>query len=350
MRTSVLVVDDSALMRSIISKMLGEDPDIEVVGTARNGLDALKWVERLQPDVITMDVEMPELNGIEAVKRIMSQFPRPIIMVSTLTAQGADATIEALNAGAFDFIAKPGVRTNDMTSVAHELVEKVKIASKSSIRPFTSEKRTPVPARVVRDSPRPASDVSQLVAIGVSTGGPQALERVLTSLPHSLPSPVLVVQHMPPHFTKSLATRLNDICEIEVVEATHHQELRNGVAYIAPGGFHMQVVRRVQQFRIALNEESKRNEHRPSVDVLFESLLHFSLPKCFVLMTGMGSDGAVGMQKGKETGATTIAQSKETCVVYGMPKSAIELGCVDHVLPLEMIGRKIVQVVTDSRK
>lgn len=343
MTIKVLVVDDSSFMRMMISKMLQQDPLIEVIGTARNGRDAIARVQTLRPDVVTMDVEMPEADGLQALKQIMTTAPTPVIMISSLTSEGAQATVDALQNGAFDFIPKPDTQMKDIVNIAVELVSKVKSASKSSLRRFapaiigtrTSAKETRTPSNHLArgtDAP-PSRKVEQLLAIGTSTGGPRALNTVLTGLPEFIPCPIVIVQHMPPQFTASLAHRLDQSCAIRVVEAEHHQLLQNGVAYVAPGGFHMTVVRRHGEYSISLSEQAKRNEHRPSVDVLFESLAALTaLRRTLVIMTGMGNDGAAGMLRAKISGAVTIAESERTAVVYGMPKAAINLGCVDFIL------------------
>ncbi|QSO47226.1 protein-glutamate methylesterase/protein-glutamine glutaminase [Alicyclobacillus mengziensis] len=346
MGIKVLIVDDSAFMRVTIAKMLSNDVDIEVVGTARNGLDALKRIEKLQPDVITMDIEMPELDGIATLKQLMADAPRPVIMLSSHTAAGADLTMQALQCGAVDFMTKPVARNIEQTT--ETLVGKVKAAASAVPKIIESGLKVPqqTPDSKLLSSAR---KVSQILAMGTSTGGPQALSQVLRQLPGFIPCPILVVQHMPPKFTKALANRLDAMCNIHVVEAVNNQVLANGTAYIAPGDFHMQVVRDGGEYLIQLNQGAKRHEHRPSVDVLFESLARLrDVPRHLVLMTGMGNDGAAGMLLAKQSGATTIAESQQTCVVYGMPKAAIALECVDYVLPLHQIGQKLVDVTNAS--
>ncbi|MHB1627927.1 MAG: protein-glutamate methylesterase/protein-glutamine glutaminase [Bacilli bacterium] len=362
MSIRVLIVDDSAFMRVFLSKLLMQDPLLEVVGTARNGRDAVAQVRKLHPDVVTMDIEMPELNGIDALKSIMRECPTPVIMLSSHTRQGAETTLDGLKYGAFDFVTKPeNAYKANLDSVGAELLAKVKSAAKTQVQylappssaaagpqsPAGSASSDPVAPLRGPAGPTAGTDkqVRQIVAIGTSTGGPRALETVLTSLPATIDCPLLIVQHMPPNFTKSLADRLNKICKIAVVEATHQQLVEKGVAYIAPGGFHMGVVFRNGQYRIDLNEQPKRNEHRPSVDVLFESVAELEgVKKHYVLMTGMGNDGAQGMLMGKQRGAvSTMAESQQTCVVYGMPKAAIELNCVDRVAPLSGIAAKIME-------
>lgn len=346
MEITVLIVDDSAFMRVTLAKMLSNDPDIKVIGTARNGLDALKQIEKLQPDVVTMDIEMPELDGIATLKRLMATAARPVIMLSSHTSEGAEFTMEALQCGAVDFLTKPVAQHIEETT--ESLIAKVKAAVTAvpktiDVSPHNTRLSHP---RKPSSAPR---GVAQMVAIGTSTGGPQALSVVLPQLPKFIPCPILIVQHMPPRFTQALASRLDATCDIHVVEAENNQVLENGTAYIAPGDFHMQVRRDGREYHIELNQAAKRHEHRPSVDVLFESLAVIpDIPRHLVLMTGMGSDGTAGMQKAKESGAITIAESQETCVVFGMPKAAIARGCVDYVLPLHQIGQKLVDVTDNA--
>jgi len=344
----VLIVDDSAFMRVVLSKLLEQDSSIQVIGTARNGREAVERVKNLRPDVVTMDIEMPELNGIDALKTIMKECPTPVIMLSSHTKEGAETTLDGLKYGAFDFLPKPdGLYKANFDSIGAELLIMVKSAAKTQVQRLTSPAfntmailRSPVISTIESDK-----KVRQIVAIGTSTGGPRALETVLSSLPANISCPILIVQHMPPNFTKSLANRLNDICQISVVESTHNQLIENGVAYIAPGGSHMGAVLRNGHYRIPLSDQPKRNEHRPSVDVLFESVAELpDVKKHYVLMTGMGNDGAQGMLIGKQNGASsTIAESQKTCIVYGMPKAAIELNCVDQIVPLPRIGAMIIE-------
>lgn len=359
MTIKVLVVDDSSFMRVMITKMLTADPQIEVVGIGRNGKDAIARVEALHPDVVTMDVEMPEVDGLEALKQIMQSRPTPVIMISSLTSEGAETTIEALHSGAFDFIAKPDTQMKDIANIADELVFKVKAAARSCAgKPMSLKPRVQAEIKEARPAfkepsrlaNQPSSaKVEQLLAIGTSTGGPRALDTVVGNLPGSIPCPIVIVQHMPPKFTASLARRLDQSSAIRVVEAEHNQRLENGTAYVAPGGFHMTVVRRHGDYYVALNEDEKRNEHRPSVDVLFDSLAGLTgLRRTLVIMTGMGADGAAGMLRAKSSGATTIAESERTAVVYGMPKAAVELGCVDTIAPLDQIPRRIVEQIMGS--
>lgn len=357
MAIRLLVVDDSLFMRNLIVRMVSDDPAIHVVGTAKNGAEAVQLTSSLRPNVITMDVEMPVMDGLQAVERIMEACPTPIIMLSSLTTAGARETIRALSLGALDFLAKPTGSVSPATAALRdELIQKIKTAAFASVtklsgiasvprtRMVVAERRSPqgVPGTV----PRP---FQHIVAIGTSTGGPRALDHVIPLLPQSLPAPVVVVQHMPPKFTASLADRLNAISPMEVAEAVDGEVLTAGKVYVAAGGKHLLVQRQGATYRVVLTEQAAVNGHRPSVDTLFDSVATLNgLRRHLVLMTGMGSDGAAGMLAAKTAGAiTTIAESQETCVVFGMPKAAIGLGCVDFVLPVTRIAEKIIHVVAD---
>jgi two-component system chemotaxis response regulator CheB len=437
----VLVVDDSAFMRKIISDLIENDADFQVTATATNGREAIEKINKFRPDLVTMDVEMPEMNGLEALKIIMASDPLPVIMLSGINEEGMKETILALEWGAFDFIRKPSIsNSQDIMGVGESLREQMKEAmlareqrearasafKKPDIAPL--EPLLPTATRVIPDKPKAAlksslknegirkprakqpidstipkkatkpiisaktpiaevtkpkskvetkpippklvpeslADVStdppglspdrsvgsknlnKLVAVGCSTGGPRALKVLLEKIPADFPAPIVIVQHMPPNFTKSLAQRLNTFSPLEVVEAEQGMILRKGAAYIAPGGYHLQVTSSARgQYAVVLTKEEARNGHRPSVDVLFESLLPLtSLDRHVLLMTGMGSDGARMMKSLYDSGVTsTFAESEETCVVYGMPRSAVELQCVKYVLPLQEIAPRLVQAV-----
>ncbi|WP_059053516.1 protein-glutamate methylesterase/protein-glutamine glutaminase [Paenibacillus senegalimassiliensis] len=354
----VLVVDDSAFMRKIISDLIEQDPAYRVEATAKNGREAVEQVAAIQPDLVTMDVEMPELNGLDALKVIMKEHPLPVIMLSGINEQGMRETIMALELGAFDFIRKPSATTSshDIEEVGRELREQMRVAmaakerraARAPVDPVAPKGRATTGAAGLAQGAGPRTSFTDLVAIGTSTGGPKALKAVLEKIPGDFPAPIVIVQHMPPNFTKSLAQRLNSLSELTVVEAEQGERLHSGTAYIAPGGFHLNVIPSPGGgYRIHLTEQEPRNGHRPSVDVLYESLLPLeALKRHAVLLTGMGSDGAKVMKQLYDAGVTsTLAESEETCVVFGMPRSAIELNCVSHVLPLHDIGPKLVQVV-----
>ncbi|WP_138226109.1 protein-glutamate methylesterase/protein-glutamine glutaminase [Paenibacillus algicola] len=468
----VLVVDDSKFMRQIITDLIQKDSRFQVVGTAANGIEALQKVRELNPDLITMDVEMPEMNGLEALKRIMQDQPKPVIMLSGINEQGMKETILALESGAFDFIRKPSVvHDQDINNVAKELNKQLSAAIqakerralweeeqkvKESGEPRTQSSRNatgtlpsmdagpgipgkdrqdkaqseqgrgagslkdieskpkgqavrkPPEARQAaerhestnagrdhfkRSKPKPTQQadpaaapettrkerghqsrpgepvlergagsqhkahqtspaLEHIVAVGCSTGGPRALRTLLERLPANFPAPVVIVQHMPPNFTKSLAARLNTFSPLHVQEAEQGMVLKQGCAYVAPGGHHIRIVESAGgEWIIRVSQEEQVNGHRPSVDVLFESLLPFQhIKRHAVLMTGMGSDGAKAMKMLYDSGvSSTIAESEETCVVYGMPRSAVELGCVSHVLPLHSIPDKLIQAVKNGK-
>jgi len=347
-KTRVLVVDDSTFMQRLISRLINEDDTLQVVGTAKNGLEAIDLVLKLRPDVVTLDIEMPVMNGLEALKKIMRERPTPIIMLSSLTQDGATETIEALQSGAVDFIPKPsGSISADLYKVKEELIAKIKLAAQATPHAIykTFPRVGPNFKQSIENRP-PNNQLKQIVAIGTSTGGPKALDIVISALPSDFPYPVLVVQHMPPKFTHSLAQRLDRSSRVKVVEATDNERLEGGTVYIAPGDYHMTVAQKANELRIALHQQAPRNGHRPSVDTLFESITKLtSLSRHYVLMTGIGSDGAKAMLEAKHQGAySTIAESQETCVVYGMPRSAIEINCVDFIIPLYKIASKIVEV------
>ncbi|MFC5532474.1 chemotaxis protein CheB [Cohnella yongneupensis] len=487
---NVLIVDDSPFMRKVFSDVVDADASFNVLATAGNGKEAVELALKLKPDIITMDLEMPQMNGIEALKRIMSVRPTPIIMLSAVTDNGTRDTIKALQYGAFDFIRKPdGAVRLDIHQVGEQLLEKLHIAvssvsagalrmlpaveekaeappkkelpkqpsAPSLLHSAPTEDQTTVAKQIVHKDP-PVNDIvkratvnlpktplptiewrapkpptakspadkqapaqkqpdavkesgsarlngnltlagkeqvvlpeakraaettakkqvepampppaieevtlppsrsagkkrstsgafSQIVVIGTSTGGPRALHEVLTGIPAGFPAPILIVQHMPPKFTHSLAQRLDSFCNIHVREASDGEVVENATAYIAPGGYHMSLAKDARGgYKIRLSEEPPRSGHRPSVDVLFESLVsHVGLKRHAVLMTGMGSDGAKGMKALQASGVlTTIAEAEETCVVYGMPRSAIELGAASHVLPLQSIASALVREV-----
>ncbi|WP_456275478.1 protein-glutamate methylesterase/protein-glutamine glutaminase [Bacillus sp. AK128] len=356
----VLVVDDSAFMRKMISSFLEEDDRFEIASFARNGRDAVQKVKELKPDVVTLDVEMPILNGLEALQEIMQTEPVPVVMLSSTTKQGAENTIIAMQYGAVDFITKPsGAISLDIDKVKDEIIQKVYHAAKVkrlNLRYEGQITKTPIP--IVENCSKIEKSVKvigslkspkKLICIGTSTGGPRALQQVLTRIPKEVDCPILVVQHMPPGFTKSLAERLNTICEINVKEAEDGEVLRKGVAYIAPGGYHLKVVKVGTSLATKLdNTTAPRNGHRPAVDVLFESVSDIAdYAKVAVIMTGMGSDGTEGLKRLKESGEVkSIAESEETSIVFGMPKTAIASNKIDVIARLENIAEEIMKMIS----
>ncbi len=359
----VLVVDDSAFMRKVISDILNGDPSIEVIDRAKNGLECIEKVRQLKPDVVTLDIEMPIMNGLVALQQLMKEHPLPVVMLSSLTREGADSTVRALEYGAFDFVTKPsGSISLDLHKVADDLLEKVKAAAQTKIRPRTIHippristpdglgKAAPIKpeVNVAKEMPKASSGkAGKLVAVGTSTGGPKALQTLLTALPASFDAPLVIVQHMPPGFTKSLAQRLDTLCAIRVVEAEDGQWIEPGTAYIAPGGYHFEVRGSGDRLKVHLHQAEPRGGHRPSVDILFESVSGLTnLKKWAIIMTGMGSDGTKGLKQMKENDEVfSIIEDESSCIVYGMPRAAIQAGLADRVVPLDKIAEMLVKVV-----
>ena len=346
-----VVVDDSAFMRKMLSDILNEHPKITVVATARNGKDGLEKIDKYKPDVVTLDVEMPVMTGIEALEEIMKTTRTPVIMVSSVTKEGAQTTMKAMELGAFDFIAKPsGSISLDIEKVKDDLYVKVLYArqvSRNTLTPLKKMNRIRKSTYPGDDKIRPAGDPSTktIVAIGTSTGGPKALQRVLTALPADFPYPIMIVQHMPKGFTRSLSERLNSLSAISVKEAEDGDILKKGVAYIAPGGYHLKVRRIGTSVGIHLDQLPLVNGHRPSVDAMLFSLADISPERVVaVVMTGMGTDGKDGLIRLKNAHHTTvIAESEQTAVVYGMPKAAVEADIVDAVRNLDDISSEILK-------
>ncbi len=334
-RVRVLVVDDSALMRKLIPQMLATDTSIEVVGTAMDGSFCLKKIEELKPNVVTLDLEMPGMNGIEALKEIMRREPLPVIVFSSHSTEGATVTMKALGLGAFDFVTKPKDASAHMAETSKELIAKIKAAADCKLKP---RMLAGLPPKLQKAS-APKGAPSKIVAIGVSTGGPQALEYLLTTLPPDFPGAIVVVQHMPDGFTDMFARRLDELSPLRVKEAQSGDLLQAGRVLICPGSRHLKVKRLPMGDIVVLADEPRVNGHRPSVDVLLRSVAEeFHVQAIGVLMTGMGDDGAEGLGEIKKHGGMTIAQSEDSCVVYGMPKAAIERGYAIRVVGLDVMG------------
>ncbi|MCE5284767.1 MAG: chemotaxis response regulator protein-glutamate methylesterase [Pelosinus sp.] len=351
----VLIVEDSAFMRKLLTDLFAAEPDFTVIDTARNGKDALDKVRHLKPDVVTMDVEMPVMDGITALETIMREFPTPVVMVSSLTQAGADATIKALALGAVDFIAKAAGPFSSTNGIQNQILTKCRMAVKANVKQLV--KRQP-PATVQPSSTKQVPLMSkpalragltgeQIVAIGTSTGGPRALQEIITKLPGDLPCGIVIVQHMPPGFTKSLAERLNSLSSLQVKEAEHNDVIRPGLVLIAPGDYHMTIEREGGRRVIKLNQNQPIGGHRPAVNPMFESVAkEYGRNTVGVILTGMGQDGATGMLSIKKQCGYTIAEDQSTAVVFGMPKVAIELGAIDKVAPLTAIAAEIVKAVS----
>jgi two-component system chemotaxis response regulator CheB len=336
-KVRVLVVDDSALMRKLIPQMLETDNSIEVVGTAMDGNFCLKKIEELHPNVVTLDLQMPGMNGIDTLKEIMRRHPLPVIVVSSHSIDGASITFKALGLGAFDFVTKPQDATAHMADAARELIAKIKVAAESKpVRPGSI--LSPVRAQKTGTG-KNATPPTRIVAIGVSTGGPQALEYMLSQLPPDFPGSLVIVQHMPEGFTDMFARRLDELCAVRVKEAQSGDALEAGRVLICPGTRHITVRRLPLGDVVLLNEDAPVNGHRPSVDVLFRSVAEeYGRSAAAILMTGMGDDGAEGLGAVKKAGGMTIAQSEQSCVVFGMPKAAIERGYATRVIPLDVLS------------
>lgn len=344
-RIRVLIVDDSALMRQFIGDILRSDPRIEVAGTARDGRDALVQAKTLKPDVITMDVEMPNMDGITALQEIMKTNPVPVIMLSAVTQEGAETTLKALSLGCVDFIAKPsGSISLNIKDLTREIIDKVIAASSAKIRTASSWQ---APARLQPSKTNvPFSGRIDIVAIASSTGGPVALSELLPKLPAKFPVPIVITQHMPKEFTSSFSKRLNDASQIEVIEGFDGASLRPGRAIIAPGGYHMLVRRRAGGAVCALSSAPPVLSVRPAANVMFQSIAdEYGGSVLCVILTGMGRDGTDGATALKRKGAYVIAESQKTCVVYGMPRAAVEAGIVDEILLLSEIPDAMVRII-----
>jgi len=339
----VLVVDDSALMRKLIPQMLAADETIDVVGTAMDGSFCLKKIEELKPHVVTLDLEMPGMNGIDTLKEIMRREPVPVIVFSSHSTEGATVTMKALGLGAFDFLTKPKDASAHMAETSKELIAKIKAAAECKLKPRVLH-GTPVKPQKTAS---PAGVPTKVVAIGVSTGGPQALEYLLTQLPADFPGTIVVVQHMPEGFTDMFARRLDELSPLRVKEAQSGDLLQAGRVLICPGSRHMKVKRLPMGDIVVLTDEARVNGHRPSVDVLLHSVAEeFRSNAIGVLMTGMGDDGAMGLGEIKKHGGMTMAQSEDSCVVYGMPKAAIERGYAIRVVGLDVMGAALQALCT----
>jgi two-component system chemotaxis response regulator CheB len=341
----VLIVDDSAFMRTALSRMIACDADLSVAGTAASGSEALQKIAALNPDVVTLDMQMPGMDGLETLRRIMDQFPRPVIMVSSVTLKDAEATFSALGAGAFDYVPKMLSSTSlHIIHIQDDLLRKIKAAAECrALRDrLNSPRKAPRPAEVpIRRETR--SDVPALVAIGISTGGPKALQEILPVLPDDLPVPIVVVQHMPLGFTSPFAARLDTLCAATVREASGGENAKPGVIYIAPAGCHITVERTSQsRVKICLSDKPEKQLHVPSVDVMMQSVASsFGSLAMGIIMTGMGSDGALGMSAIHQEGGWTVGQDELSCAVYGMPRVCAEMGILDRVVALGQIPHEI---------
>jgi len=335
----VLVVDDSALMRKLIPQIIETDNSIHVVGTAMDGNFGLKKIEELKPQVITLDLEMPGMGGIDMLKEIMRRHRIPVIVVSSHTTRGASITLKALSLGAFDFVAKPCDVSSRMQEVAQELISKIKAAAQSRGIAVHPEPDIPVPSRRAKAKAALGQQPTKIIAIGISTGGPQSLHYLLAQLPADFPGSIVVVQHMPEGFTDMFAKRLDECCALNVKEAQSGDLLLAGRVLISPGNRHLKVKRMPLGDVAILSDDARVNGHRPSADVMFRSVAEeFGARAVGLIMTGMGEDGAQGLGVIKAAGGVTIAQGEESCIVFGMPKAAIERGHAMRVVQLEALA------------
>lgn len=343
MAIRVLIVDDSATAREVISNALKKDREIEIVGTAPDAYIARDKIVTLKPDIVCLDVEMPRMDGITFLKKIMQFMPVPVLMVSSLTQKGAKVTFDALEAGAVDFVAKPHQNIYDgIDDIEKELITKVKMVASSNIRAKII-KRISSNEYIIDKKYSLANTTNKIIAIGASTGGTVALSELISSLPRDIPG-IVIVQHMPAGFTDSFAKRLNDISQVEVSEAKDGDIISKGKVLIAPGDYHMVIRREGGQYKVKLGTGEKVSGHRPSVDVLFNSVSKYAGSNAIgIILTGMGSDGAKGLLKMKNAGSNTIGQDEKSCVVYGMPKVANDIGAVEIELPLEKINDQIIK-------
>jgi two-component system chemotaxis response regulator CheB len=342
----VLIVDDSAFVRRALMRMLDASPDIEVVGVAVDGRDGYEKVKELQPDVVTMDIKMPRLGGLEALKKIMEETPVPVLLLSSLTAEGAEVTLRGLELGAMDFVDKSTVQGNmNLLNLSEELKAKIRALSSVPKGRLRVVPKDPAVDRVALDHPAEVSPI-EVVAIGTSTGGPSALQAVIPRLPQGFGSAILIVQHMPAGFTRSLAERLHSRSVLPVREAKDDDIVIPGHVLIAPAGKHMKLRRKGPGLRIHLDEEPRNSLHRPAIDVMMSSVAKICGKRCLgVLLTGMGADGVEGLKAIREAGGRTFAESAETAVIYGMPKAAVEAGVVDKSVPLTRMADEIVGAI-----
>ncbi len=348
-RIRVMVVDDSAVVRQVLSATLAEDPEIEVIATASDPVFALEKMQRDWPDVITLDVEMPRMDGITFLKKLMAERPTPVVICSTLTGKGTETSMQALAAGAVSIVTKPTVGLKQyLQDASDDLIHAVKAAAKANMRrlaPLSTAPKLTADAILSAPSSAMAQTTDTVVAIGTSTGGTQALEAVLTRLPRVTPG-IVIVQHMPEKFTEAFANRSNELCQIEVREAKHGDRVMPGRALIAPGGRHMLLKRSGAQYHVDIMDGPPVSRHRPSVAVLFRSVAKCAGKNALgIIMTGMGDDGARGLREMREVGARTLGQDEASCVVYGMPKEAMKMGSVERELPLHEIPAAVLSVM-----
>jgi two-component system, chemotaxis family, protein-glutamate methylesterase/glutaminase len=346
-KTTVVVVDDSALVRGLLAEIINRQPDMMCIGAASDPLVAREMIRNLNPDVITLDVEMPRMDGIDFLSRLMRLRPMPVVMVSTLTERGAEVTMRALELGAVDFVSKPKIGVADgLRQLGDDITDKIRTAARATVRRLTSPQATPAAAggpAVAAPSALGRLSTEKIIFIGASTGGTEATREVLVRLPADAPA-VMITQHMPPGFTRSYAARLDSLCRIRVAEASDGERVLPGHAYIAPGGMHLSVERSGANYISRVRDGEPVNRHKPSVEVLFQSAARVVGPNALgVMLTGMGADGARAMKELRDAGSYNIVQDEASCVVFGMPREAIAHGAAHEVLPVTQIGPKLIE-------
>lgn len=342
----VLVVDDSAVVRKILTAELSQEPDLEVIGTAPDPYIARDKIVLQKPDVVTLDIEMPRMDGLTFLKKLMRHYPLPVIVVSSLTPKGSKMALEALENGAVEVLCKPGPAYS-VGEMSQQLKEKIRAAAKVNLKrvQYTNLKDISSPSVITKAL---TTTTQKIIAVGASTGGTEAIKEIMMRLPLNVPG-IVIVQHMPPQFTTAFAERLNNLCQVEVKEAKDGDAVLNGRALLAPGNFHMLLRRSGSRYYVNIQDGPMVHHQRPAVDVLFHSVAQYAGANAIgIILTGMGADGAEGLLKMKQAGAKTIAQDEATCVVFGMPKEAIKRGAVDKVLPLEQIPQEIMQMISSN--
>jgi two-component system, chemotaxis family, protein-glutamate methylesterase/glutaminase len=352
-KIKVVVVDDSALVRSLLSEIINRQTDMRCVGTANDPFAAREMIRELNPDVITLDVEMPRMDGLEFLSRLMKLRPMPVVMVSTLTQQGADTTLRALEMGAVDFVSKPRLGiASGLKELEREIVEKIRIAAQAHVTRHVARAATAAPTKPGPGPDAPAAigrlSTEKVICIGASTGGTEAIKDILVALPPDMPA-IAITQHMPPGFTTSFANRLNTLCRISVSEARHGERLLPGHAYIAPGGKQFRIDRSGANYVAVVEDTEPVNRHKPSVEVLFKSAARVLGPNAYgVMLTGMGADGASAMKEMRDAGSYNFVQDEASCVVFGMPRMAIQCGAAHEVLPLSRIAPALIEKIRSS--
>jgi len=351
-KIKVLIVDDSALVRQVLTKIIDSSKNLEVIGSARDPIDARDKIKQLNPDVLTLDIEMPKMDGVTFLKNLMRLRPMPVVMISTLTEMGADITLEALEVGAVDFIAKPKIDVQGaLQEYSDEIIEKLEIAGKAKVREYKGSTHSPKVSKKLdagavlekKEGKLRFKTTDKIVALGASTGGTEAIKKVLESLPADAPG-IVISQHIPIAFSKAFTERVNKTCQIMVCEPTDGQKIVPGCAYIAPGDKHLLVERSGAEYICRLNDGPPVSRHKPSVDVMFRSVAQNVGPNAMgVMLTGMGADGAEGMLEMKQQGAYNISQDEDSCVVWGMPGAAVKMGAIDKEFTLSKIANEIVR-------